>query len=90
MDLGIGVVTPEQYQPEKPLERNGQPVIWEACQAMKPTWGYDRDATEWKSSEVLIKMLIDTVANNGNLLLNVGPNAKGELDIREESRLNEV
>lgn len=90
LDLGIGVVTPEQYQPEKPLERNGQPVIWEACQAMKPTWGYDRDATEWKSSEVLIKMLIDTVANNGNLLLNVGPNAKGELDIREEARLNEV
>lgn len=90
LDLGLGVVTPEQYQPEKPLEREGKPVIWEACQAMKPTWGYDRDATEWKSSDVLVKMLIDTVANNGNLLLNVGPNGKGELDSREESRLMQV
>ncbi|MBM6615450.1 alpha-L-fucosidase [Desemzia sp. RIT804] len=90
LDLGLGVVTPEQYQPEKPLVKDGQPVIWEACQAMKPTWGYDRDAKDWKSSEVLLKMLIETVSNNGNFLLNVGPNAKGELDKREESRLNDI
>lgn len=90
LDLNLGVVTPEQYQPDKPLERNNKPLIWEACQAMKPTWGYDRDATDWKSSEVLIKMLIDTVANNGNFLLNVGPNGKGLLDVREERRLEEI
>ncbi|MFL2105264.1 alpha-L-fucosidase [Desemzia sp. FAM 23991] len=90
LDLGLGVVTPEQYQPVQPLEKDGQPVIWEACQAMKPTWGYDRDAKDWKSSEVLLKMLIETVSNNGNFLLNVGPNGKGELDKREESRLNDI
>lgn len=90
LDLGIGVVTPEQYQPNKPLERDGKPVIWEACQAMKPTWGYDRDASEWKSSEMLLKMLIDTVSNNGNFLLNVGPNGKGELDAREADRLKDL
>lgn len=90
LDLGIGVVTPEQYQPEKALERNGQPVIWETCLAMKPTWGYDRDASEWKSSTTLIRTLVETVASDGNLLLNVGPNGKGELDEREESRLNAV
>lgn len=90
LDLGIGVVTPEQYQPDKPMERDGNPVIWEACHAMKPTWGYDRDASEWKSSEMLLKMLIDTVSNNGNLLLNVGPNGKGELDPREAARLKDI
>lgn len=90
LDLGMGVVTPEQYQPENPLEKDGLPVIWEACQAMKPTWGYDRDAASWKSSEVLLKMLVDTVANNGNFLLNVGPNGKGELDERERQRLEDI
>lgn len=90
LDLGKGVVTPEQYQPDKPLERDGKPVIWEACQAMKRTWGYDRDAVDWKSSEMLLKMLIDTVSNNGNLLLNVGPNGKGELDPREHERLKDI
>lgn len=90
LDLDIGVITPEQYQPEKPLEKNGKPVIWEACQAMKPTWGYDRDATEWKSSEILLKMLIDTVSNDGNFLLNIGPTGKGDLDYREDSRLEAI
>lgn len=90
LDLGIGVVTPEQYQPDKAIEKDGKPVIWETCLAMKPTWGYDRDATDWKSSELIIKTLVDTVSNNGNLLLNVGPTGKGELDEREESRLSEV
>lgn len=90
LDLGKGVVTPEQYQPDAPLEKDGLPVLWEACHAMKPTWGYDRDINEWRSSEVLLKMLIDTVSNNGNFLLNVGPNGKGELDIRESSRLADI
>lgn len=90
LDLNKGVITPEQYQPDAPLEKEGLPVIWEACHAMKPTWGYDRDSNEWRSSDVLLKMLIDTVSNNGNFLLNVGPNGKGELDRRESDRLVDI
>ncbi|MFU1881385.1 alpha-L-fucosidase, partial [Enterococcus faecium] len=59
LELGRGITTPEQFQPEKPLEKDGLPVLWEACQTRYGTWGYDRDALEWKSSDMLVKMLID-------------------------------
>src|SRR5699024_131365 len=41
---------------------------------------YDRDNHNWKSPELLIRLLIDSVAKGGNFLLNVGPTARGELD----------
>jgi alpha-L-fucosidase len=52
---------------------NGQPVVWEACQTFSGSWGYHRDEMSWKSVDMLIQMLIDTVSKGGNLLLNVGP-----------------
>ncbi len=87
LDLEVGVTTPEQYQPETALTRKGEPLLWEVCMSMKETWGYDRDAKEWKSSETLLKSLIHTVSCNGNFLLNIGPNGKGEIDPREGERL---
>lgn len=90
LDLGRGVTTPEQFQPDKPLEKDGRPVLWEACQTMNGTWGYDRDNLDWKSSEMLLKMLIDTVAKNGNFLMNVGPNSRGEIDPRSLLRTRAI
>lgn len=88
--LGHGITTPEQFQPEKPFEQDGLPVLWEACQTMYGTWGYDRDNQEWKSSDMLLRMLIDTVAKNGNFLMNIGPNARGEIDLRTSERMHEI
>lgn len=90
LDLGHGITTPEQFQPDKPLEKNGMPVIWEACQTMYGTWGYDRDNMEWKSSEMLLKMLIDTVSKNGNFLMNIGPNPRGMIDTKTLERLHAI
>ncbi|HTR90703.1 MAG TPA: alpha-L-fucosidase [Trebonia sp.] len=73
-------VTPEQYQPSKPMTRDGEPVLWEACQTLNGSWGYDRDNHDYKSVGLLLRMLVDTVAKDGNLLLNVGPTARGEFD----------
>ncbi|WP_026961465.1 alpha-L-fucosidase [Alicyclobacillus herbarius] len=80
LDLHRGVVTPEQVQPQGTVVRDGQPVIWEACQTLNGSWGYDRDNLDWKSPELVVKMLVDTVSKGGNLLLNVGPNGRGEFD----------
>ena len=66
---------------------DGQPVVWEACQTFSGSWGYHRDETSWKSVEQLIQMLCDTVSKGGNLLLNVGPTGRGELDARALERL---
>lgn len=90
--LGIpaDLVTPEQYQPTQPLTRNGEPVRWEACQTMNGSWGYDRDNRDFKSPLMLMQMLADSVSMDGNMLLNIGPNGRGEITARDERTLGEI
>ncbi|HWT25913.1 MAG TPA: alpha-L-fucosidase [Solirubrobacteraceae bacterium] len=91
LEIGGDLVTPEQYQPARaPARADGEPVLWEACQTLNGSWGYDRDNLDWKSLEMLVQMLVDTVSKGGNLLLNVGPTARGEFDPRAMERLRGV
>ncbi|SEE74707.1 alpha-L-fucosidase [Jiangella alba] len=90
VDGSADFVTPEQYQPVAPVVIDGVPVTWEACQTLNGSWGYDRDNLDWKSPELLIKLLVDTVSKDGNLLLNVGPNGRGELEPRALDTLAEI
>jgi len=87
LEIPGDIVTPEQYQPRGWVEVDGKRVTWEACQTFSGSWGYHRDEESWKSPEVLVRMLVDTVSKGGNLLLNVGPNARGEFDHRALDRL---
>lgn len=82
--------TPEQYQVMKWLRHaeTGEYLTWEACQTFSGSWGYYRDETTWKSPEMLIRMLVNTVSLGGNLLMNVGPTARGEFDHRAENALD--
>ncbi|PSL37516.1 alpha-L-fucosidase [Labedella gwakjiensis] len=80
LEIPGDIVTPEQYQPDRPMEVDGEPVAWEACQTINGSWGYFRDNHQHKDPELMIRMLIDGVSKNGNMLLNVGPTARGELD----------
>ncbi len=81
--------TPEQYQPMSWIthEETGELVTWEACQTFSGSWGYFRDEMTWKSPEMLIQMLINTVCMGGNLLMNVGPTSRGYFDYRAENAL---
>ena len=76
--------TPEQYQLGDWLRHpeTGERLVWEACQTFSGSWGYYRDETSWKSPGQLIRMLINTVSAGGNLLMNVGPTARGCFDRR--------
>ncbi|WP_404943383.1 alpha-L-fucosidase [Rhizobium ruizarguesonis] len=76
------IVTPEQYMPRARPLRDGRRVVWEACHTLSGSWGYHRDEDTWKSTEQLVQMLVGTVAMGGNLLMNVGPTARGTLDHR--------
>ncbi|MEV5610040.1 alpha-L-fucosidase [Streptomyces sp. NPDC052225] len=80
-------VTPEQYQPDRPLERDGEPVRWEACHTLNGSWGYDRDNHDYKDPGLLVRMLVQSVACGGNLILNVGPTGRGNLDPRARATL---
>jgi alpha-L-fucosidase len=81
--------TPEQYQPQEWIrhKETGELVVWEACQTFSGSWGYHRDEMSWKTPEMLIHMLINTVSLGGNLLMNVGPTARGYIDYRAENAL---
>jgi len=83
--------TPEQYVPAEGLKDDEcHPVAWEGCQTFSGSWGYHRDEASWKSDGMLIGMLIDHVSKGGNLLLNVGPTARGEFDRRALERLQGI
>ena len=81
------IYTPEQFQPREWVRVDGEPVVWETCQTFSGSWGYHRDEATWKSPGQLIRMLVNTVSAGGNLLMNVGPTALGELDTRAEDAL---
>jgi len=79
------IETPEQFIPGLPL-----PGAWEANLTMGTEWPYKPTNEIYKSGQELIRILIETRAKGGNLLLNVGPKPNGELPIEQEDRLREV
>ena len=88
VDGGWDFVSPEQYKVTKWPEYNGKKVAWETCQTFSGSWGYYRDENTWKSPEQLLELLIESVSKGGNLLLNVGPTARGVFDYRAQERLS--
>lgn len=87
---GADLVTPEEYQATSWPTRGGERMIWETCQTLNGSWGYDRDNHNWKTPTLLISLLIDTVSKGGNLLLNVGPTARGEIQPESRETLAEI
>ena len=85
---GWDFVTPEQFKVQSAPTVRGQPVPWETCQTFSGSWGYYRDETSWKDVPQLISLLVHSVSKGGNLILNVGPTARGEFDARATDRLN--
>ncbi|WP_215226625.1 alpha-L-fucosidase [Echinicola shivajiensis] len=61
------------HLPEKPL-----PKPWELCMSLGEGWSH-RINDKFKSSNEIIDILIEVVAKGGNLLLDVGPPASGEI-----------
>ncbi|WP_221773368.1 alpha-L-fucosidase [Ruficoccus amylovorans] len=85
------IMTPEQYTPDEPIVGDdGKPTVWEGCQTFSGSWGYFRDETNWKSVKMCIEMLVRHVSCGGNLLLNVGPTSRGEIDPRATHALNGI
>ena len=76
--------TPEQQVPDSLL-----PYPWETCMSMGYSWSYVA-TDEYKSSRQLVHILIDIVAKGGNFLLNVGPDADGQLPEAALQRMKEM
>ncbi|MCJ8008235.1 alpha-L-fucosidase [Lederbergia wuyishanensis] len=70
--------SPEQIVPPGGIvDENGEQIPWEACITLNDNWGYHSKDKNYKSPKQVIRTLVECVSKNGNLLLNVGPDAKG-------------
>lgn len=79
--------TPEQKIPDL-KELDGK--YWETCMTMNGTWGYKSYDHNWKSTETLVRNLIDIASKGGNYLLNIGPKSDGEFPEESIQRLAEI
>ncbi len=68
-----------------------KPFPWQTDDRLEelPTWSYVKDP-KYKSAERIIHQLIDIVAKNGNLLLNVGPKYDGTFHSSAVAVLKEI
>jgi alpha-L-fucosidase len=83
--------SPEQLiPPQGMLNEKGEVIPWEACVTMNGTWGYSQHVHTYKNTKTLIRALIECVSKNGNLLLNIGPTAQGDLPKEAIQRLLEI
>lgn len=81
-----GFYTPE-YQPELAFDHP-----WEESRGIGFSYGYNRAerATDYSSTQALILQLIDRVAQGGNFLLDIGPDAYGKIPPIMEERLLQI
>ena len=65
---------------------------WESCRGIGASFGYNkREGSEhYISAEELIHSFVDIVSKNGNLLINVGPTAKGVIPELQRERLTDL
>lgn len=83
--------SPEQIiPPEGVIDALGFPIPWEACITLNNNWGYHAGDQEYKSATLVIRKLVECVSKGGNLLLNVGPNARGEIPEASLRILDEI
>ena len=63
---------------------------WQSPATVAHSWGFHATDSEWKSTTTLLKALINNVSLNGNLLLNIGPRANGDVPWEIQQRLLEM
>jgi alpha-L-fucosidase len=83
--------SPEQIIPPSGItDEDGISIPWEACITLNNNWGYAAADSIYKTARTVIRKLVECVSKNGNLLLNVGPDAKGDIPVQTLRILEEV
>ena len=84
-------VSPEQLLPPEGIRNvRGERVPWELCATMNNNWGYTPYDTCYKPASMLIRKLVECVSKGGNMILNVGPDGRGNIPTKSEEILTEM
>ncbi len=78
--------TPEQGVP---ITRPEDPY-WELCMTMNTSWGFQQDDHNYKSTNQIIRLLVECISMGGNLLLDIGPQADGSICPEQLTILQEL
>jgi len=78
--------TPEKYVPPTGLPG----MDWEVNHTLNESYGFSAHDTNWKSTTEVVRLLCDIVSKGGNLLLNIGPDAKGRVPEAAQKTLRGV
>ena len=65
---------------------------WEECRGMGFSFGYNQaeDVWDYNSAQTMVLMLVDIVSNGGNLLLDIGPDGRGNIPVIMQERLLQI
>lgn len=65
---------------------------WEECRGMGFSFGYNQneDVEDYNSPKALTLMLVNIVSTGGNLLLDIGPDARGNIPVIMQERLLQI
>lgn len=79
--------TAEYLTGQRSLEKK-----WEMCRGLGLSFGYNRNEGDETvvSGEKLVRMLVEYVSHNGNLLINIGPRADGTIPEIQLDRLQKL
>lgn len=78
--------TPEKYVPPTGLPG----MDWEVNHTLNESYGYSSHDAHWKDTTTVVRLLCDVVSKGGNLLLNIGPDARGHVPDAAQAALRGV
>ncbi|WP_320128958.1 alpha-L-fucosidase [uncultured Sphaerochaeta sp.] len=73
-NLGDYLSTNDNFIPLLPYDGD-----WEVPATLNETWGFKKSDHDWKSPEEILNLLLKINGRGGNYLLNVGPDANGNI-----------
>lgn len=88
--LDFDYYTPEICIPNATFTVKGRESVWETCATMNDHWGYCASDSGYKDVHTVTAALAGCVSRNGNLLLNVGPDASGQFPEQAISLMNDI
>ena len=78
--------TPEQGVPVAKPKSD----YWELCMTMNNSWGFQPNDTAYKTSNQIIRILVDCISMGGNLLLDIAPKPDGTIPEEQVAILKDL